>query len=189
MKLDAMNLAAVTVLAALLAAVGPARAGETGWRPFISVTPTYEGDADLDQGGDFSVWRAIVSGGVARDLGGGNSVGVTLNYSYSDYSFSNPTAFGGVAPWNIVQRYGVAVPLSFDLRDGWSVGFVPSVDWFRENGADTGESLAWGAIVSGRSGSPTATGSVSASACTTASRGRACSRSSSSTGASATAGA
>jgi hypothetical protein len=148
MKLDAMKLAAVMVLAALLAPVGPAQAQETGWRPFISVTPTYEGDADLDQGGDFNVWRAILSGGVARDIGGGNSVGLTLNYSYSDYSFSNPVAFGGVAPWNIVQRYGVAVPLSFALRDGWSVGVVPSVDWFRENGADTGESLVWGGLVS-----------------------------------------
>ncbi len=35
------------------------------WRPFVSVTPTYEGDADLDQGGDFNVWRAIVSAGMA----------------------------------------------------------------------------------------------------------------------------
>jgi hypothetical protein len=148
MRLDAANLAAATVLAALLAAVGPARAQETGWRPFVSVTPIYQGKGDLDQGGDFSVWGAIVSGGVARDLGGGNSVGVTLNYSYSDYSFSNPVAFGGVAPWNVVQRYGVAVPLQFALRDGWSVGVIPSVDWFRENGADSGESLVWGGIVS-----------------------------------------
>ena len=148
MRLDATNLAPAMVLAVLLAAVSPAQAQETGWRPFISVTPLYQGKGDLDQGGDFSEWGAIVSGGVARDLGGGNSVGVTLNYSYSDYSFSNPVAFGGVAPWNIVQRYGVAVPLSFALRDGWSVGVIPSVDWYRENGADTGESLVWGGIVS-----------------------------------------
>ena len=130
MKPEAAHCAAVLV-AALVLAAGPAQAQEARWRPFISVTPTYEGDADLDQGGDFNVWRAILSGGVARDLGGGNSVGLTLNYSYSDYSFSNPVAFGGVAPWNIVQRYGVAVPLSFALRDGWSVGVIPSVDWFR----------------------------------------------------------
>jgi hypothetical protein len=90
----------------------------------------------------------IASGGAARDLGGGNSVGVTLNYTYADYSFSNPAAFGGVAPWNVWQRYGVAVPLSFGLRDGWSLGVIPSVDWYRENGADTGESLVWGGIVS-----------------------------------------
>jgi hypothetical protein len=148
MKRDATNLAAAMVLAALLPAIGAAQAQETRWRPFVSVTPVYEGKGDLDQGGDFSVWRALVRGGVAGDLGGGNSAGVTLNYDYSDYSFSNPVAFGGVAPWNIVQRYGVAVPLAFALRDGWSVGVVPSVDWFRENGADSGDSIVWGGIVS-----------------------------------------
>jgi hypothetical protein len=140
--------AAAAVLAVLTLVVGAAQAQETRWRPFASVTGVYEGDGDLDQGGDFSVWRAIVRAGVAGDVSPSVNAGLTLNYDYSDYSFSNPTAFGGVAPWNIVQRYGVAVPLSFALRDGWSVGFVPSVDWFRENGADTGESLAWGAIVS-----------------------------------------
>jgi hypothetical protein len=136
------------VLGALASAVGPAQAQETRWRPFVSVTPVYEGKGDLDQGGDFSVWRAIVRGGVVGDLGGGNSAGVTLNYDYSDYSFSNPAAFGGVAPWNIVQRYGVAVPLVFALPEGWSLGVIPSVDWFKENGANSGDSVVWGGIVS-----------------------------------------
>jgi len=40
------------------------------------------------------------------------------------------------------------VPLSFGLSDGWSLGLVPSVDWFRENGAKSGDSLVWGGIVS-----------------------------------------
>ena len=128
--------------------VGAVQAQDSPWRPFVSITGAYEGKGDLDQGGDFSVWSTFVRAGVARDLGGGSGVGVTLNYDYTDYSFSNPVAFGGVAPWNVVQRYGVAVPLSFGLSDGWSVGFVPSVDWFRENGAKSGDSIVWGAIVS-----------------------------------------
>jgi len=148
MKPDAANFAAAIVLAALLAAAGPAPAQETGWRPFISVTPAYEGAGDLDGGGDFSARRAIVRGGMARPLEGGNSIAVTLNYDYADYSFSNPVAFGGVAPWDVVQRYGASVALAFALRDGWSFGVIPSVDWFKENGADTGDSLVWGGIVS-----------------------------------------
>jgi hypothetical protein len=136
------------LLVALALGVGAAQAQEAGWRPFVSITPAYEGKGDLDQGGDFSVSRAVVRGGVTGQPAPGVRAGVTLNYDYHDYSFSNPAAFGGVAPWNIVQRYGAAVPLSFEVRDGWSVGVAPSVDWFRENGADTGESLSWGAIVS-----------------------------------------
>ena len=121
----------------------------TGWHPFVSITPVYQGNGDLDRGGDFSMGGVILRGGASYDLGGGNRAGVTLNYDYLDFSFSNPVAFGGVAPWNIVQRYGVTVPLSFEVGDGWSVGAAPSVDWYRENGADSGDSLVWGAAVSG----------------------------------------
>jgi hypothetical protein len=136
-------------LAVLAVGVGAVQAQETAWRPFVSITPTYESKGDLDQGGDFSVSRALVRAGVSGQVSPGVGAGVTLNYDYNDYSFSNPVAFGGVAPWNIVQRYGAAVPLSFGLRDGWSIGFAPSVDWFRENGADSGDALSWGAVFSG----------------------------------------
>jgi hypothetical protein len=105
-------------------------------------------EADLDGGGDFSVGGVILRAGTSRDLGGGNRAGITLNYDYFDYSFSNPTAFGGVAPWHILQRYGFSVPLSFGLQDGWIVGVAPSFDWFKENGAKTGDSLVWGATIS-----------------------------------------
>lgn len=144
-RLFAVAAAAVSVG---LSAPGPAPAQGSGWRPFVAVSPVYQGDADLDTGGDFSVGGVLLRGGVSGPINPDVRAGVTLSYDYLDYSFSNPARFGGVAPWNIVQRYGIAVPLSFGLRDGWSVGFAPSVDWFRENGADTGESLSWGAILS-----------------------------------------
>lgn len=138
---------AVAVLALLLVTAGAAQAQVSAWRPFVAVTPVYQGTADLDAGGDFDVSRVSVLAGLAGEIGGGNRAGVTLNYDYGDYSFSNPVRFGGVAPWNIVQHYGVSVPLSFALRDDWSLGITPSVDWFKENGADSGESLAWGGFV------------------------------------------
>ena len=97
MKPQAAHCAAALVAAVVLAA-GPAQAQEARWRPFVSVTPVYEGDADLDQGGDFNVWRALVSAGVEGEIARGVSGGVTLNYGYSDYSFSNPAGFGGAAP-------------------------------------------------------------------------------------------
>ena len=81
-------------------------------------------------------------------FGRGNRAGVTLNHDYTDYSFSNPVRFGDAAPWSMVQRYGVSVPLSFGLSDGWSVGLATSFDWFRENGADAGDAFTWGGIVS-----------------------------------------
>jgi hypothetical protein len=153
-----------TALAALLALTGSVQAagyldpvvdsstqrGATGdLHPFVSVTPVYQGNTDLDRGGDFSVGGVILRGGVSYDFGGGNRAGITLNYDYLDFSFSTPSSLGLRPPWGTVQRYGVTLPLSFDVGDGWSVGAAPSVDWFRENGADSGDSLTWGALVSG----------------------------------------
>lgn len=140
----------LSALGVLLTVAGAASGAETGnWQSFASVTPVYQGNGNLDNGGHFSMSGAIVRGGTSYDLGGGNRAGIALNYDYLDFSFSNASAFGSVAPWGTVQRYGVAVPLSFAVGDGWSVGVNPSADWFKENGANTGDSLVWGATVSG----------------------------------------
>ena len=142
--------------AAALAAIGlvaapvpsQAQAQSPGWVSFASITPVYQGKADLDGGGDYSAWTSILRVGMLGDLGGGRRAGVVFNYDYTDYDFSNPQAFGGSAPWGAVQRYGAAAPLSMALKDGWNLSLTPSVDWISEKGADTGESLTWGAIVS-----------------------------------------
>jgi len=133
-------------MATALACSSLAHAQTADWTPFVSITPIYQGKADLNGGGDYSADHLLLRGGISGDLGNGKRAGVTLNYDYSDYSFSNPAAFGGHAPWGNVERYGVSVPLSMALNDGWSVGIAPSVDWFGERGADSGESLSWGSL-------------------------------------------
>ncbi len=149
MSIDIRMLRMAAVLVAGLAAATPLHAQQDGgWNSFVSVSPVFE-QADLDRGGEVDVSGLILRGGVSRDIGGGNRAGITLNYDYFDYDFDNPVAFGGVAPWGTVQRYGFSLPLSFALRDGWSVGVTPSFDWFKEDGAQTSESLVWGATVSG----------------------------------------
>jgi hypothetical protein len=147
MRLAIVRSALVLSVLSLLA--GAARAQDTGWQPFLAVTPAHQGKSDLDSGGDFTVGGVLTRFGVNGSIGNGNRAGLTLSYDYLNYSFSDPVGFGNVAPWSIVQRYGVAAPLSFGLGDGWVLGIVPSVNWFKENGADTGDSLAWGAILSG----------------------------------------
>lgn len=135
---------AAAALAGCLASAAQAQA--PGLRSFVSVSPLFE-DADLDAGGDFRVAGAILRAGSSTELGAGHRAGLTLNYDYLDYTFDNPVAFGGAAPWKIVQRYGFSVPLSFALQDGWSLGVSPQLDWFRENGANTSDALVWGATV------------------------------------------
>ncbi len=129
-----------------IASTSLAHAQTTDWAAFMSVTPVYQGKAGFGGGGDYSADNLLLRAGVAGDLGKGRRAGVTLNYDYSDYSFSNPVRFGGRAPWGNVERYGFSLPLSMSLDGGWSLGAVPSVDWFGERGADSGESLSWGSL-------------------------------------------
>jgi hypothetical protein len=147
MKLEQTRRAAAAVLLAATAIAGSAQA-QGNWRPSASITPLYVGNSGIDGGGDYSMFGAIVRAGVTGSIGGANLAGLTFNYDYYDYSFSNPAAFGGVAPWNVVRRYGVAAPLMFGVSERWLLSVIPSVDWFRENGADEGEALTWGAVLS-----------------------------------------
>ena len=152
---------AAAIVAALLAFAGavqaadpaveaPGSAGAAGTTTtFVSVTPVYQGRADLDGGGDVRFDGVVLRGGMVFDLGRGNRAGITLAYDYLDYSFSIPQALGSNAPWGTLQRYGITAPLSFDVGSGWILGVAPAFDWFREKGAGSGDSFSWGATFSG----------------------------------------
>jgi hypothetical protein len=113
------------------------------------VTPVYQWNADLDRGGGFGTSGAIVRLGASRPFGNSTQAGLTLNYDIFDYRFSNPTAFGGAAPWSNAQRVGFSVPINHSLGNGWTATVAPSFDWFGERGARSGDSFTWGAIVAG----------------------------------------
>jgi len=139
---------------ALCLATGESQAQQPGssaadaFRPSLSITPYYQGKADMDGGGSFSAAGAITRLRVTNRLGDKGFWGLTLNYDYTDYRFSDVRAFGGQAPWNNMQRVGISVPFSWITgRWGWLV--APSVDYFRETGADWNDALTYGAVFSG----------------------------------------
>lgn len=134
-----------TIMFALALPVGAQE--QSPWRSFVSVSPVFE-TADLDRGGDVDVSGVILRAGTVRHFGGGTSAGITLNYDYTDYAFNQPVAFGGVAPWGVVQRYGFTLPLNYGVGNGWVVGVAPSFDWFKENDADSSDALTYGATFS-----------------------------------------
>jgi hypothetical protein len=148
MSFEASRRLAMWGLFGALAAAGAVQAQDRAWQSFFSVTPVFEGKGDLDGGGDVSAWNAVVRAGFSGAIGATSRAGLTFNYGYSSYSFSDPAAFGGVAPWDSVKRYGVAAPLIFGMDGGWVLGVSPSIDWIHETGADENEAIQWGAVFS-----------------------------------------
>lgn len=129
-----------------LASAGLAHAQTPDWNFTLSASPVHQGRSDLKGGGDMASTSLLLRAGISNTLRGGHRSGLTLNYDHTDYDFGGATAFGGRAPWGSVERYGFSLPLSYALQDGWSLGVAPSVDWFGEHGADSGESLSWGGL-------------------------------------------
>ena len=145
----ALGAAAAVALLATFALPVAAQPPGTGLQSFFSITPVYQGKAQLEGGGEYGAFGTILRAGLSTGFGSGHRVGLSFNYDYSNNSFEEPTPFlGGRAPWGDVKRYGVAAPLIVNLGDGWGLSAVPSVDWIRENGAGEGDSLNWGGIVS-----------------------------------------
>ena len=135
-------------LAAAVALPAASQRPTPGWRPFASVTPYVHHDPDLHDGGSFRARGALLRAGVGGPIGRQARASVALAYDRVDFEFSDPVGFGGLAPWRDVERTGISVPLAFALPDGWGLGITPSVDAFRETGADRGKSLSRGAVVS-----------------------------------------
>ena len=150
------------MLAVAATFAAPVQSQQASLQPFVSLTAVHDASADLDGGGDFSASRGSLRAGATRALGADGRGGLSLNYDYHDYRFGSPATFDARAPWGVVQRYGLSAPMAFGLRDGWALGFSPSVDVFRENGAGEGDAVVWGAIVTATRRFEAATCSASA---------------------------
>ena len=103
---------------------------------------------DFDQGGSFNWGGLLASGSVLHQFTPQVAAGVSLRYEYQDWHFSNPAAFGGVAPWKNLNFPQVGAAFVYTPAEDWRLALIPTVEWAYENGASTGDALNYGAVVS-----------------------------------------
>lgn len=113
------------------------------WVPSIRGGAIHQFDTDLDSGGSFSVTRGYIEPGVTYALGPLGSVGVSLGYGYSDYSFSSAS----FRPWNDVNDLSFSIPIRWAVSSTLQVFAAPSVQFDWESGADMSDSVTAGAFV------------------------------------------
>ncbi len=142
----------VAVVFACLASAS-AWSAEADSEPAFTYSATASGlqqfESDLDDGGRYGVGTFMLRAGGGWRVSEQLRAGVTASYDFIDYRFENPTAFGGQAPWDVVQRIGLAFPLSWAGASGWFASVVPSFDFIGENGSSWSDSLSYGATFSG----------------------------------------
>jgi len=140
-------------IAVLAAACIPAMALAQAMKPgdvsaSTAITGVNQFSTDLDGGGDFRWAAGIVSGNITRQLTPELGAGFSVRYDYDAWSFGKPVAFGGKAPWENLNAPNIAGSLTYAITPDVLVGFVPSFGWSFESGANTGDALVYGAILS-----------------------------------------
>lgn len=134
-----------TAAAPALAQTAP---GPTEWRWSYSAAGFNVFRSDLDNGGSAGMAGLFVGLSGVKPIDSKLAISTAIRFDLLDFSFRNPTAFGGVAPWNRVYQPGISVGVSYLLDNGWRLGFVPTVQYSGESGAKFGDAIIWGALAS-----------------------------------------
>jgi hypothetical protein len=139
---------AVALLAGGPVAAQPAGVDIGPWRTQLQGGAVHQFDADLDDGGSFSVNRAFIEAGLSYAFSPRDSVGVALGYGYDGYDFdTGGTGLAALDPWGDVNDFRVSFPLRAGIGDNLDVFAVPAVNWRAESGGDLSEATTAGATL------------------------------------------
>jgi hypothetical protein len=114
----------------------------------FSYTPLYQFETDLDSGGEFDVQRHFLRFDATRRVNREWMVGIGLSFDYERWNFSGIAGLDGVDLWDDIYRPGVSVPVFFSPSSRWRFGFIPAMDMAGATGAQAGESISYGAVLS-----------------------------------------
>ena len=138
-----------TVLVVALASSARAQGKPPGTVTFsAAATGFHQFSSELEQPGSVNASNAAISASVTRQMVAAFAAGLSARFLSEDWQFDSPAAFGGSAPWQELQRSSMGASLSLALSKTVLVGVSPSVEWALENGADSGDALTYGAVVS-----------------------------------------
>ncbi len=114
----------------------------------FSYTPLYQFETDLDSGGSFDVQRHFFRFDAVRFINRQWMVGAGLNFDYERWDFTNIGNLAGADLWDEIFRPGLSIPVFYNPGNQWRFGIIPAFDVAGATGAEIGESLSYGAVLS-----------------------------------------
>jgi hypothetical protein len=125
----------------------PSKAGmwsEPGWSAFTRGGYVHQFDADIDDGGSFSVNRFFIQAGPTYTTENATSISLAVGYGFDGYSFSGKSGFGGRKPWEDIQTLRLSIPVRWKMSQKWTGFASPTVRSTGEKGADFNEAITGG---------------------------------------------
>jgi hypothetical protein len=150
-----VNLSSLAVVLAtstiLLSLAGPAQSqllpvGATATS--FSLTGLNQFRTNMSGGGNFDWYEVDARLRVLRQFSSEWAAGFSVSYGYDRWTWRNPTAFGGQAPWGGISTPSVGLTLQYSPTPGLRFGFNPSIEWAGEDGVGTSSSAIYGAVFS-----------------------------------------
>jgi hypothetical protein len=141
--------AAIATAACAAIAAAPASADDAAADAYsgaAAITGYGQFNTNLDSGGRFNWGGGIASASLGRSFTPQFSTELQLRYEYQSWNFNSPTAFGGVAPWKNFNAPSIGVAFNYAYSQDLFFNVTPVVQWSYEQGADTGQSLNYGAV-------------------------------------------
>jgi hypothetical protein len=105
--------------------------------------------ADIDGGGHFSVNAGRASATLGRTFGTDIVADAGFSYTYEDWRFGTPDAFGPSAPWGAINQPSIGASLRYRYSDRLTLLLAPQVEWNYETGASASDGLSYGAVLGG----------------------------------------
>ncbi len=118
--------------------------GKLGWSTFLRGGYLHQFETDIDGGGEFSVDRFFVQGGVTYSPQIRRSISLALGYGYDGYDFSGSGRFGAFQPWSHINSYRISTPVRWGFGEKWTLFFIPTLRFTAESGADLDDAAQGG---------------------------------------------
>ena len=135
-----MNPVCVGVALAMVTSSAVHAQPRTGWLFQTDGLLAYQGNADLDDGGDVSSTRTALRFGAFFQFESGPAPGIVVSVGQQNYDFGGDA----VKLWDDVNAFSVSVPIRFAFGQNGGGFVAPSARWRYEEGARKSDSMTYG---------------------------------------------
>lgn len=118
---------------------------QSKWTPYIRGGYVHQFDTDLNDGGKFDVDRVFVQGGVSYSPGPRRRIAFAVGAGRDRYGFSANPSFVN-QPWERVDQLRFSAPVTWAFDDQWTLFAIPTLRFYGESGASSGDSATGGAL-------------------------------------------
>lgn len=113
-----------------------------GWRTDVSAAYAWQGDADIENSGQFSVNRSVIELSTRGRTGRRLFTGVTLGYEQDDYEFSQAAG----QPWDDIRTLQFGFSLRYLASEKWMFFGLPLLRYSAEKDVDLSDGREYGLL-------------------------------------------